>query len=250
MSIDSEVTSMTQNIQADYEGLENIGADLTGINKNILNIRTILDTIYNDLPKVTGEGTEVTLTPTLKGKLGIVEKGNSTQESTTGKQLFNKNSTNYLTGNASATILDTGIKGTITVASGYNNIVYIVKDLTNDVGKTIRAKANISKSNSNLTSQYRIGVCNSGGGNRAVKSYTDTSETTISFTVSTLAENQNYLFIELLLTGSYSASVNDYVNFTDLIVTIDNEDMSYEDFTGNLPSPNPSYPQPIKSVTR
>lgn len=47
-----------------------------------------LETIYNSMPKVTNEGTSVTLTPTKKGKLGIVEKGNSTQESTTGKNLL------------------------------------------------------------------------------------------------------------------------------------------------------------------
>ena len=80
MSVETEVTSMIQNIKDDYEGIENLGVDLTNIDKNIQNIRTCLDTIYTNLPKVTGDGTEVTLTPTLKGKLNIQEKGNSTQE--------------------------------------------------------------------------------------------------------------------------------------------------------------------------
>ena len=80
MSVETEVTSMIQNIKNDYEGISNLGVDLTNIDKNIENIRTCLDTIYSSLPKVTGEGTEVTLTPTLKGKLNIQEKGNSTQE--------------------------------------------------------------------------------------------------------------------------------------------------------------------------
>ena len=82
MSIAQKITSIEGHISDDYQGLINLGADLTGINKNILNIKTVLDNIYNDMPKVTGEGTEVTLTPTKKGKLGIVEKGNSTQEGT------------------------------------------------------------------------------------------------------------------------------------------------------------------------
>ena len=80
MGISDKITSIENHLIADYEGLENIGADLTNINKNIENIRPVLDTIYSNLPKVSNEGTEVTLTPTLKGKLGIVEKGNSTQE--------------------------------------------------------------------------------------------------------------------------------------------------------------------------
>lgn len=88
MSVETEVTSMIQNIKDDYEGIENLGVDLTNIDKNIQNIRTCLDTIYTNLPKVTGDGTEVTLTPTLKGKLNIQEKGNTTQESTTGKNIL------------------------------------------------------------------------------------------------------------------------------------------------------------------
>ena len=88
MSIESRITAIEDHLTADYEGLENIGADLTGINKNILNIRTVLDNIYNDLPKITGEGTEITLAPTKKGRLIIVPKGNSTQFTTTGKNLF------------------------------------------------------------------------------------------------------------------------------------------------------------------
>ena len=80
MAISDTISSIEDNIRADYEGLENIGADLTGINKNILNIRTILDTIYNDMPKVTGEGIEVILTPTRKGRLALIPKGNSIQE--------------------------------------------------------------------------------------------------------------------------------------------------------------------------
>lgn len=41
-----------------------------------------LEDIYSNLPKVTSEGTSVTLTPTKKGKLSLVEKGNSIQEGT------------------------------------------------------------------------------------------------------------------------------------------------------------------------
>ena len=59
MSIAEKITSMETHISDDYEGLVNLGADLTGINKNIQNIRTCLDTVWNNLPKVSNEGTEV-----------------------------------------------------------------------------------------------------------------------------------------------------------------------------------------------
>lgn len=78
MSISERITSMETHISDDYEGLVNLGADLTGINKNIQNIKTVLDTVWTNLPKVSNEGTEITLTPTKKGKLQIQIKGNTT----------------------------------------------------------------------------------------------------------------------------------------------------------------------------
>jgi len=82
MSIESEFNSTIENIKADYEGLENLGADLTNVNKNIQNIRTCLDNIYTNLPKTTGEGSNLSLT-TLKGRINVeAVKGDTTQEGT------------------------------------------------------------------------------------------------------------------------------------------------------------------------
>jgi len=44
--------------------------------------------IYNNWPKVTNEGTEITLTPTRKGRMQLDLKGNTSQDSTTGKNLL------------------------------------------------------------------------------------------------------------------------------------------------------------------
>ena len=112
MSIADKITSITNHLTSDYEGIENLGVDLTNIDKNIQNIRTCLDTIYTNLPKVTGtDGTEVTLTPTLKGKLNIQEKGNSTQEPL--DNLFNINDNLSLN---NATLLDNDY-----IKIGYDN---------------------------------------------------------------------------------------------------------------------------------
>lgn len=88
MSIASEFDSTIENIKSDYEGLENLGADLTNVNKNIQNIRTCLDNIYDNLPKTTGEGSNLSLT-TLKGRINVDDiLGDTEQDSTTGKNLF------------------------------------------------------------------------------------------------------------------------------------------------------------------
>lgn len=82
MSISSRITSIEEHIGNAYNKLEDLGIDSTGIDKNIDNIAEMLDTVYQDYPKVTGTGTEVTLDGTKVGKLGLDVKGNSTQEGT------------------------------------------------------------------------------------------------------------------------------------------------------------------------
>lgn len=97
MSIATEFQSTAENIQADYQAISNMGIDLTGINKNIENIAQCVNQIYDNAPKTSfGEGTEVTLSNGLKGKLDfdtdndkkVVGYGDTEQESTNGYQLF------------------------------------------------------------------------------------------------------------------------------------------------------------------
>lgn len=38
------------------------------------------------------------------------------------------------------------------------------------------------------------------------------------------------------------------MDYTNVIITIDNEDMTYEPYTGGTPSPNPEYPQEIETI--
>jgi hypothetical protein len=99
MSIADKITSIEGHLTADYEGLENIGADLTNIDKNIYNIRTCLDTIYSNLPKTTGEGSNLSLN-TLKGRINVDDiLGDTSQLTTTGKNNLNTSSITTYTHN-------------------------------------------------------------------------------------------------------------------------------------------------------
>lgn len=80
MSISSRITSIEEHIGNAYNKLDDLGIDLTNVDKNIDNIAEMLDTVYEEYPKVTGTGTEITLDGTKVGKLGLDIKGNSTQE--------------------------------------------------------------------------------------------------------------------------------------------------------------------------
>lgn len=213
-----------------------------------------LDTIYSSLPKVTGEGTEVTLSPTLKGKLGIIPKGNSIQEGTPtpenpisissvtgnnnvvvrGKNLFNKNAT-PVSANTSlslwtATALETGIRVKLSrTSSGTLFALWAIKDLTNCVGKTVRVKSNWVASG-NRTGGIGIYVGSNLGTNVTQKARGTSSGNTISWVVENLEEGKEYLLVALFNNPTTGATENDYIDYTDLIVTIDNEDMTYEPY--------------------
>ena len=219
MSISTRVESIETHLSSDYEGLENIGADLTGINKNILNIRTILDTIYNDMPKVTGEGTEVTLTPTRKGRLALIPKGNSTQESTNGYNLFNG-------------ILELGIINGATGQDQNNNNYIRTKDY-------IPVKE--------LTS-YVISTPDIVTGNLYIYEYK--ADYTYNLTTNI---SKAYGVSWVTQEGTAYVRFRPGMQTTDTSLKFQLEEGStattYEQYTGGIPAPNPNYPFPIKSVT-
>ena len=232
MSIASEITSMGVNLQADYQGLVNIGGDITGINKNILNIRTILDTIYNDLPKVTGEGTEVTLTPTRKGRLAITPKGNSTQESTNGYQLFDssqvENVSDYIVANG------TGIK-IIKTTNGRISPQY-----------NISLEANteyIISCNLTSTTTNPIMYCQWKANDSSILWAPNITNGSTTFTPSKDIVGVIFYLQNIDTDGTY-------VELKNLQIEKGSTAHTWEKYTGGIPSPNPSYPQPIKSVTR
>lgn len=89
MSIESRITAMTEHIGNAYDGLTDLGVDLTNVDKNINNIKACLDSVYNDYPKTEyGEDLAVTLENTKKAKLTMIPEGNNTQFTTTGKNLW------------------------------------------------------------------------------------------------------------------------------------------------------------------
>ena len=82
MSIASRITSIENNIRNAYHGLESIGLDTSNVDKNIENISAVLDDFYDTLPKVSGSGTNINLTPTLKGRITSQIKGDTLQDGT------------------------------------------------------------------------------------------------------------------------------------------------------------------------
>lgn len=176
--------------------------------------------------------------------------GNSEQETTDGRQLFDNTLKGYGRYGTIAKTIPTGVRLSVnTDVTASDDIwgIYAIMNLSDYVGKTVRMKAMI-KSSSNLRGTYSIGLCNSNGTNRASKDNTSTSEKEISFVVPNLETGQEYLGVWFYANSGGTGVAGDYVDYTNVIITIDNEDMTYEPYTGGTPSPNPDYPQEITNV--
>lgn len=163
---------------------------------------------------------------------------NSLEFKVEGKNRFDK-SKDFSSSNISKNLWTiTQLENGLRVMSNYSSrtpyIRYIITDLSNFIGKTIRAKANFVSSSANKGA-YRLSICNADGTNPTVKKVTDESNKEISFIVETLEEGKNFLSFELYsnFTGG-TQSPTAYVDYTDIIITIDDENMTYEPYKSQV----------------
>ena len=83
MSIASRITEIETHIGNAYTSIDNLGIDISNTNKNIYNISTLLDTFYERLPKVSGIGASLSLSPSMVGKIKLNEiQGDTLQNGT------------------------------------------------------------------------------------------------------------------------------------------------------------------------
>ena len=217
----------------------------------ILALVSTTETIQKEInPTKDESGSEIIIEDASNNPLTYLEiDGKSTQATRRGKNLFNKSITPIIASNGQTfTELDTGVKISYTNSSSSNVVKYALYkliDLTNYVGKVVRIKCDFSKSNEILAPRYCIGLCDVNGINRTQKSVSITSGETISFTVPTLDGTSIYLCVWLYCAYNSPIEKGDYVDFTDIIITMDNEDMTYEPYGV---SPSPDYPSEIESV--
>ena len=215
----------------------------TIINKNIDNIDSELkkryidfmnngtDEVWNNWEKVTGTGENVTLNNTVQAPMELGVGGNTSQQTYTGKNKFNKNASS-LSVSATASAIDTGVRATDTgSSSGVHYAVYrTVLDLVGLEGKTIRLKSEWVASASN-NGRFCMAVGKASVISDDVVANTTTSGTTLSYIVpNELDEEKHYLQVRLYSNGSGTVASGDYVDYNNLIVTINNSDMSYEPY--------------------
>lgn len=207
-----------------------------------------INDIYINWRKVKDTGSDITLTPTLKGRLGSVLKGDTYQQTYIGKNLFDNNIGVKLNYSATGTKINTGMRATQTTSGTYKYFTMILPNSNNLVGKTLTLSANITPSSNNVG---RIGVfriLKSTGlqDGDAIAVLNETGN--VSFTMpSSLSNNYDFGFL-FYSNVNGTGNVNDYVDYTNVQLEENSTSTSYEPYVGGQASPNPSYPQNIQCV--
>ena len=259
MSIASRITSIENHIEEAYTEISRLGVDLTNVDKNIDNIADKLEEAYSQSPKVTDDGSNLSLTPTRKGGLSIIPKGACEQDSYSGKNKFGTSLT-YSSSNLTIISAET------------NNFSYKTSWPATLVAKTNVAK--IFKASTQYAISFRFKILSrpdslgTSNHNRFFILYdTSTPSSTVIIaqddrkntgTLNTWYEYSNTFTTQsdLYNVVIYMYNYKDGNNATQGEIEIDNLQIeegstatSFEKYVGGIPSPNPDYPQDIRVVT-
>ena len=258
MSIATRLEAIEQHITDDYSVLTLAGADLTNVNKNIVNLKPTwkerllyfmnngTDTVWNNWDKVNGSGTSITLNNTEYAPMKLEYLGNTSQDSTTGVNLLAypyKDTTASPKDNNGVIWTDLGdgrikANGTPTAISTFDFYTQTspltVKPSTTYTLGIISTNINLRFSFSEYDSNNTLIASHD---NVSIKTFTTSATTTklvggIKRYVNNTSIN-NVIVEPMLVEGTYTSS-----NFP-----------AYEKYTGGIPSPNPSYPQDVHVVS-
>jgi hypothetical protein len=257
MSIATRISSIEEHIRQSYQGLRNIGIDTTNINKNLENIPKLLDNYWEYLPKVTGNGTNITLNDTKEAKMKLELLPDTQQETTTGKNLFNG-----LTGRTEKTPSG-GLNG---VRDFTGNGIY--KGFTRNnyyISNNVSSYSIIDNNNIALsveTGYYGLGFDFIVEPNtNYIVNFTSLNEGVFAG-AGFFDEDGNYIdnvsnakngfttpstckYVLLCFTKNSSGNIS----FLDVQLEKGSSSTPFEKYTGGIPAPNPDYPQEIKVVT-
>lgn len=254
MSITTEVNSIMQNIGNAYDGLEDLGIDLTDVDKNINNISSMLENVWDEYPKVTATDVEeATLNGTKKGRMEIDLKGNKAQEQLQGINLVPMNRPSFTL--SGVTITNKGnslvLNGTKNSGSGDYITLNFSKTLKANTDYTLAIEL-LNGSVTDIPSVANITIGTSTNANYRYMSITNlTTKGQIKASRFKPSEDVKIKGFYLYYGGSSNPVFTNYEIRVWLVEgNYTTETMpAYEPYCGGIPSPNPDFPQQIKNVT-
>ncbi len=194
--------------------------------------------------------------------VSLKSDGNSEQKTTEGKQLFNKDNPNFsATGsNAKYVSIKNGFKivcnkdETTWRGSAFN----IRLGSINDFIGTLRIKTTAIVSGNGT---FRPGLAlfygnanNFSDSDKVAEGDGNYGGTTNFDIESNITEQSDLTHLYLIVYGNGSGSAEHYMNdgdytiYDNFIITLNNDDMTYEPYTGGISSPNPDYRQDVEVI--
>lgn len=194
-------------------------------------------TLANILPRVSGTGTDLSLNNTGEGTpLEIDLEGQTSQESTSGKQLFDLTKiTSSSSFGITATINEN--TGEIILNGTSTSTAYLRFDLDNSIpsGTIVSYGANNSLTKNNCYLNLALD-----GATKQVLQMNTLNAKNENITLNT---DINRVYIQV----NSGITLNNFV--IKPMLNVGNVLEQYEPYTGGIPAPNPDYPYPIKKVT-
>ena len=239
MSVASRITQIEEHLRDIYDTLEIAGEDLTNINKNIININVSLinrlkdylangiDIVWENWEKIEEEGTKLSLVDTIAGEMKISYKGNTYQETTTGKNLLQITSTTQTVNGVTFTLLPDGtIKANGT--AGTNGINYYVNSSFNLEAGTYTLSDGVNATDTTYFT-YANGIGLETRPGIHTKTITQTTNCAVRIVIRQGVTLNNVIFKPMIEKSSSATT--------------------FEKYTGGIASPNPSYPQTVQTIT-
>lgn len=244
MSIATRIENMSDNLKNAYDSLENVGIDLENVDKNLENLSSQIESLYDELPQISDNGTEISLSPTKKGKLVLKLNGNTEQKQYTGKNYLNT----YAQVSTSAFGIDISVDedGIITLngtSTKDNNGINLNQTITGD-GNTYTLKAEIisgtyTKPSSELRFNFHI-LSSEHSYNGPSQQFGESNSVTTTLT-------NGYVYDTI----GFRVDNGIVLNNVKFKVQLEKSSTAseYEPYVGKQPSPNIDYPQKIDIVS-
>lgn len=204
-----------------------------------------LEIRYPELAKNYGEanGEDVSFTSNVEDEINtIIVDGKSTQETRSGKNLFNKNST-FKANGATKEVLGTGVRAKL-INSGNYRYFSIELGKSEFLGKTITLTRTITNSASN-TGQIALYFGNETSQSKKIIFANKESGASNIFIPNTFPEECDRLWILFYGNVAGTGNVGDYTDYTNLMITVGDTLENYEDYGV---SPSPDYPSEVECV--
>ena len=199
-----------------------------------------INNIYTNWPKVTGENTSLTLNNTKKGKLTTTLKGNTSQDTTTGKNITNIDI--YLGGSVNNT---TGAVSLNSGISSFTNTNGVITFTTTAEYRGTYSEIIEVKPTTTYTLSYN--KLTSGITYYATIYWYDDNQTFISreaiYDTKTSPANAKYSRLFIYISSIGTASIKE------IQLELGSTATDYEKYTGGIPAPNPSYPEDVNVVS-